>query len=128
MHIKSSVEGKLSAGKTTYDLMRATFPAGTVSGATKIRVMQSISKLEGTTRVPYAGCVGYFSFNGNLDTCITIRTTLLKDGKAYVQAGSSWVNDSEPESRISGNSEQEQGDAQSRGAGGEVCENAVAAG
>jgi len=100
MHIVSSVEGKLSAGKTPYDLMRATFPAGTVSGAPKIRAMQIISELEGTTRGPYAGCVGYFSFNGNLDTCITIRTALLKDGKAYVQAGGGWVNDSEPEAEF----------------------------
>lgn len=97
MHIVSSVEGKLSAGRTPYDLMRATFPAGTVSGAPKIRAMQIISELEGTTRGPYAGCVGYFSFNGNLDTCITIRTALLKGGKAYVQAGGGWVNDSTPE-------------------------------
>jgi len=100
MHIVSSVEGKLSAGKTPYDLMRATFPAGTVSGAPKIRAMQIIAELEGTTRGPYAGCVGYFSFNGNLDTCITIRTALLKDGKAYVQAGGGWVNDSEPEAEF----------------------------
>jgi len=67
--------------------MRATFPAGTVSGAPKIRAMQIISDLEGTTRGPYAGCVGCFSFNGNLDNCIIIRTALLKNGKAYVQAG-----------------------------------------
>ena len=100
MHIVSSVEGKLAADKTPYDLMRATFPAGTVSGAPKIRAMQIISELEGTTRGPYAGCVGYFSFNGNLDTCITIRTALLKDGKAYVQAGGGWVNDSEPEAEF----------------------------
>jgi anthranilate synthase component 1 len=100
MHIVSSVEGKLSAGKTPYDLMRATFPAGTVSGAPKIRAMQIICELEGTTRGPYAGCVGYFSFNGNLDTCITIRTALLKDGKACVQAGGGWVNDSEPEAEF----------------------------
>ena len=97
MHIVSEVEGKLSADKTLYDLMRATFPAGTVSGAPKIRAMQIISELEQTTRGPYAGCVGYFSFNGNLDTCITIRTALLKDGKAYVQAGGGWVSDSTPE-------------------------------
>jgi len=97
MHIVSQVEGKLSAGKTTYDLMRATFPAGTVSGAPKIRAMQIIAELEQTTRGPYGGCVGYFSFNGNLDTCITIRTALLKGGKAYVQAGGGWVNDSTPE-------------------------------
>ena len=100
MHIVSSVEGKLSADKTNYDLMRATFPAGTVSGAPKIRAMQIIADLEGTTRGPYGGCVGYFSFNGNLDTCITIRTALLKDGKAYVQAGGGWVNDSEPEAEL----------------------------
>jgi anthranilate synthase component I len=97
MHIVSQVEGKLSADKSNYDLMRATFPAGTVSGAPKIRAMQIISELEQTTRGTYAGCVGYFSFNGNLDTCITIRTALIKDGKAYVQAGGGWVNDSTPE-------------------------------
>jgi anthranilate synthase component 1 len=97
MHIVSQVEGKLSAEKTNYDLMRATFPAGTVSGAPKIRAMQIISELEQTTRGTYAGAVGYFSFNGNLDTCITIRTALIKDGKAYVQAGGGWVNDSTPE-------------------------------
>jgi anthranilate synthase component 1 len=97
MHIVSQVEGKLSADKTIYDLMRATFPAGTVSGAPKIRAMQIISELEQTTRGTYAGAVGYFSFNGNLDTCITIRTALIKDGMAYVQAGGGWVNDSTPE-------------------------------
>ena len=97
MHIVSQVEGKLSAGKTNYDLMRATFPAGTVSGAPKIRAMQIISELEQTTRGTYAGAVGYFSFNGNLDTCITIRTALIKEGQAYVQAGGGWVNDSTAE-------------------------------
>jgi len=97
MHIVSQVEGKLSADKTNYDLMRATFPAGTVSGAPKIRAMQIIAELEQTARGPYAGAVGYFSFNGNLDTCITIRTALIKDGRAYVQAGGGWVNDSTPE-------------------------------
>jgi len=97
MHIVTQVEGKLSAAKTPYDLLRATFPAGTVSGAPKIRAMQIIAELEQTARGPYAGCVGYFSFNGNLDTCITIRTALIKDGRAYVQAGGGWVNDSTPE-------------------------------
>jgi anthranilate synthase component 1 len=97
MHIVSQIEGRLSSGKTPYDLMRATFPAGTLSGAPKVRAMQIISELEQTTRGPYGGCVGYFSFNGNLDCCITIRTALLKDGKAYVQAGGGWVNDSTPE-------------------------------
>jgi anthranilate synthase component I len=97
MHIVSQVEGRLASRHTPYDLMRATFPAGTLSGAPKIRAMQIISELEGTTRGPYGGCVGYFSFNGNLDCCITIRTALLKGGKAYVQAGGGWVNDSVPE-------------------------------
>jgi len=97
MHIVSQVEGRLSAGKTPYDLMRATFPAGTLSGAPKVRAMQIISELEQNQRGPYGGCVGYFSFSGNLDCCITIRTALIKDGKAYIQAGGGWVNDSTPE-------------------------------
>jgi anthranilate synthase component 1 len=97
MHIVSQVEGQLGAGKSAYDLVRATFPAGTLSGAPKIRAMQIISELEQTARGPYGGCVGYFSFNGNLDCCITIRTALIKGGKAYVQAGGGWVNDSVPE-------------------------------
>ena len=97
MHIVSQVEGRLSADKTPYDLMRATFPAGTLSGAPKVRAMQIISELEQTQRGPYGGCVGYFSFSGNLDCCITIRTALIKDGRAYVQAGGGWVNDSTPE-------------------------------
>jgi anthranilate synthase component 1 len=97
MHIVSQVEGRLSKDKTPYDLMRATFPAGTLSGAPKIRAMQIISELEQTARGPYGGCVGYFSFNGNLDCCITIRTALIKDGQAFIQAGGGWVNDSTPE-------------------------------
>ncbi|MGE3309503.1 MAG: anthranilate synthase component I [Limisphaerales bacterium] len=97
MHIVSQVEGRLSTGRSPYDLMRATFPAGTLSGAPKIRAMQIISEFEGTTRGPYGGCVGYFSFDGYLDCCITIRTALLKDGRAYVQAGGGWVHDSTPE-------------------------------
>ncbi len=97
MHIVSQVEGRLSEGKTPYDLMRATFPAGTLSGAPKVRAMQIISELEGIQRGPYGGCVGYFSFSGNLDCCITIRTALIKEGKAYIQAGGGWVNDSTPE-------------------------------
>ncbi len=100
MHIVSEVEGRLSAAHTPYDLMRATFPAGTLSGAPKIRAMQIISELEQTTRGSYGGCVGYFSFNGNLDCCITIRTALIKDGVAYVQAGGGWVNDSSPEAEF----------------------------
>ena len=97
MHIVSQVEGIALRRTTPYDLMRATFPAGTLSGAPKIRAMQIIAELEQTARGPYGGCVGYFSFSGNLDCCITIRTALLKDGQAYVQAGGGWVNDSTPE-------------------------------
>jgi anthranilate synthase component 1 len=97
IHIVSQVQGRLSKDRTPYDLMRATFPAGTLSGAPKIRAMQIIAELEQTARGPYGGCVGYFSFNGNLDCCITIRTALLKGAKAYVQAGGGWVTDSTPE-------------------------------
>lgn len=97
MHIVSEVEGRLQEGRTAFDLMRTTFPAGTLSGAPKIRAMQIISEMEGTTRGPYGGCVGYFAFNGNADHCITIRTALMKNGRAYVQAGGGWVNDSTPD-------------------------------
>ena len=100
MHIVSQVEGRLAGDKTPYDLMRATFPAGTLSGAPKVRAMQIISELEQTTRGTYGGCVGYFSFNGNLDCCITIRTALIKDGRAYIQAGGGWVNDSTPDAEF----------------------------
>jgi anthranilate synthase component 1 len=97
MHIVSQVHGHLRADRSAYDLMRTTFPAGTLSGAPKIRAMQIIAELEGTTRGPYGGCVGYFGFNGNADHCITIRTALVKDGRAYIQAGGGWVNDSTAE-------------------------------
>jgi anthranilate synthase component 1 len=80
--------------------MRATFPAGTVSGAPKVRAMQVISELEATQRGPYAGAVGYFSFGGNLDSCITLRTALLKEGIAYVQAGGGIVADSVAQSEF----------------------------
>lgn len=100
MHIVSEIRGKLRADATVYDLMRATFPAGTVSGAPKIRAMQIISQQEATQRGPYAGAVGYFSFNGNLDCCITLRTALLKGGRAYVQAGGGIVDDSTPENEF----------------------------
>jgi anthranilate synthase component 1 len=100
MHIVSQVNGVLSRDRNAFDLMRTTFPAGTLSGAPKIRAMQIISELEQTARGPYGGCVGYFSFNGNADHCITIRTALVKDGKAYVQVGGGWVNDSTPEAEF----------------------------
>ena len=91
------VTGRLSAGKTPFDVLRATFPAGTLSGAPKVRAMQIIEELEPTRRGAYGGAIGYFSFNGNLDACITIRTLLVKDGMAYIQAGGGIVADSDPE-------------------------------
>jgi anthranilate synthase component 1 len=97
MHIVSDVTGTLSPGHDAYDVMRATFPAGTVSGAPKIRAMEIIAELEKTKRGPYAGAVGYFSFDGNLDCCITIRTVVLDKDKAYVQAGGGIVADSVPD-------------------------------
>jgi anthranilate synthase component 1 len=96
MHIVSNVEGALTPGHSAYDVMRATFPAGTVSGSPKIRAMQIIADMEPTCRGTYAGAVGYFGFSGNLDSCIAIRTVLLKDGKAYLQAGGGLVADSTP--------------------------------
>ena len=97
MHIVTHVSGKLAGGRTAYDVMRATFPAGTVSGSPKVRAMQIINELEKSKRCTYAGAVGYFGFDGNLDSCIALRTVLLKDGKAYVQAGGGVVADSTPE-------------------------------
>ena len=96
MHIVSNVLGKLSGGKDSYDVIRACFPAGTVSGAPKIRAMQIIDELEPTRRGPYAGAVGYFGFSGNMDTCITIRTLVIKDNTAYIQAGGGVAADSDP--------------------------------
>jgi anthranilate synthase component 1 len=97
MHIVSSVQGRLLEGKDPYRLLEATFPAGTVAGSPKIRAMEIIDELENVRRGPYAGCVGYFSFSGNLDTCITIRTIVVKDGRAYIQAGAGIVADSQPQ-------------------------------
>ena len=97
MHLVSEVEGRLDADKSAYDVMQACFPAGTVSGAPKIRAMQIIEELEPTRRGPYAGAVGYFSFSGNLDTCINIRTIVIKGRRAFVQAGAGIVADSVPE-------------------------------
>jgi anthranilate synthase component 1 len=96
MHIVSNVRGALAPGKDAYDVVRACFPAGTVSGAPKIRAMEIIDELEPTRRGPYAGAVGYFGFSGNMDTCITIRTLVIKDNKAYIQAGGGVVADSVP--------------------------------
>ena len=97
MHIVSHVSGQLAGGRSAYDVMRATFPAGTVSGSPKVRAMQIINELENNKRCTYAGAVGYFGFDGDLDSCIALRTVLLKNGKAYVQAGGGLVADSTPE-------------------------------
>ena len=97
MHIVSDVSGHLSRGKDSFDVIRATFPAGTVTGAPKVRAMEIIDELENTRRETYAGSVGYFSFSGNLDSCITIRTILIKNNVAYIQAGCGIVADSVPE-------------------------------
>jgi anthranilate synthase component 1 len=96
MHLVSNVCGELDPAHSAYDVLRATFPAGTVSGAPKIRAMQIINSLEKNKRCAYAGAVGYFGFDGSHDSCITLRTCLLKDGKAYVQAGAGVVADSDP--------------------------------
>ena len=95
MHVVSNVSGILDENHSVYDVFRTTFPAGTVSGAPKIRAMQILGKLEKSRRNTYAGAVAYFSWTGNLDSCITLRTCLLKDEKAYVQAGAGIVADSD---------------------------------
>ena len=97
MHITSSVCGELEEGKTAFDSLKACLPAGTLSGAPKIRAMQIIDEIEPTKRGPYGGAVGYFDFFGNINTCITIRTILLKGNDAYIQAGAGIVADSIPE-------------------------------
>ncbi len=98
MHLVSHVTGELRDDYTSFDVMRACFPAGTVSGAPKIRAMEIIADLESDKRGPYAGAVGYFDFVGNMDTAITIRTLVVKDGMAYTQAGGGIVFDSKPSS------------------------------
>jgi anthranilate synthase component I len=97
IHIVSSVSGRLRDGVTPMDALRATLPAGTLSGAPKIRAMQIIDELEPVKRGPYGGAVGYLSYTGDLDTCINIRATFVRDGKAYLQAGGGIVADSDPE-------------------------------
>ena len=97
LHLVSSVTGTLRSGRRAFDVLRATFPAGTVTGAPKVRAMEIIAELERHDRGAYAGAVGYFSFSGNLDTCITIRTMVIKDHRAYIQAGAGIVADSQPD-------------------------------
>ena len=98
MHIVSHVEGCLDKGKNAFDLMRATFPAGTVSGAPKVRAMEIISSSENAKRGIYSGALGYFSFNGNHDSCIAIRSALIQNNKIYIQSGAGIVADSNPDS------------------------------
>jgi len=97
MHIVSDVKGELAEDQTSVDALMRCFPAGTVSGAPKIRAMEIIDELEPTKRGPYAGAVGYFDFSGNMDTCIVIRTMMVSDSKVYIQAGAGIVADSDPE-------------------------------
>jgi anthranilate synthase component I len=96
MHIVSNVTGKLKPGMDAVDVLRATFPAGTVSGAPKVRAMEIIEELEPTRRGIYAGAVGYISWSGNMDTAIAIRTAVIRDGQLYIQAGAGIVADSVP--------------------------------
>ncbi len=96
MHIVSNVRGELTGGRDAFDLVRATFPAGTLSGAPKIRAMQIIDELEPMRRGVYGGAVGYFSYSGNMDLAIAIRTLVVRDGKVHLQAGAGIVADSDP--------------------------------
>jgi anthranilate synthase component 1 len=96
MHITSNVTGRLQAGKTAFDALRAGLPAGTVSGAPKVRAMQIIDEVEPQKRGPYAGAVGYIDFTGNMDTCIALRTLVIQGKTAYIQAGGGVVYDSVP--------------------------------
>ncbi len=100
MHIESSVVGQLAEGRPAVDALRSTFPAGTLSGAPKVRAMEIIDELEPTKRGPYGGAVGYIGFDGNLDTCITIRTIVCTGGRCHVQAGAGVVADSSPEAEF----------------------------
>ena len=97
MHLVSNIEGMLKNGLDAFDVLEACFPAGTVTGAPKVRAMEIIEELEPTKRGPYAGAVGYISYSGNMDTCITIRTLIIKGNKVYLQAGAGIVADSVPE-------------------------------
>jgi anthranilate synthase component 1 len=97
MHLTSSVTGILAEGKTCFDAFRGCFPAGTLSGAPKVRAMEIIDELEPTRRGIYAGAILYLDFSGNLDSCIGLRTLVAKNGRAYVQAGAGIVADSVPD-------------------------------
>jgi anthranilate synthase component 1 len=96
MHIVSNVQGEITGDRDAFDLVRATFPAGTLSGAPKVRAMEIIDELEPCRREIYGGAVGYFSFSGNMDLAIAIRTLVIKDGRIHLQAGAGIVADSDP--------------------------------
>ena len=96
MHITSNVTGQLRDGQTAFDALRAGLPAGTVSGAPKVRAMQIIDEVEPQKRGPYGGAVGYIDFTGNMDTCIALRTLVIQGKTAYIQAGGGVVYDSDP--------------------------------
>jgi anthranilate synthase component 1 len=98
MHISSNVDGKLRPELDAIDALKACLPAGTVSGAPKVRAMQILDEMEPTRRGPYAGAVGYFDYGGNMDTCIALRTMVMTPGKIYIQAGAGIVADSDPTS------------------------------
>ncbi len=98
MHIVSNVEGRVRPGLDAIDVLRATFPAGTVTGAPKVRAMEIIDELEPVKRGIYAGAVGYLGFNGDMDVAIAIRTAVVKDGRLHVQAAAGIVADSDPRS------------------------------
>jgi anthranilate synthase component I len=100
MHIVSNVEGRIAPGKDAVDALCAGFPAGTLSGAPKVRAMEIINELEKEKRGLYGGAVGYFSANGSMDTCIVLRTAVVKDGWMYVQAGGGVVADSDPQAEF----------------------------
>jgi anthranilate synthase component 1 len=97
MHIVSDVRGKVKPGCDAFDLLRATFPAGTVSGAPKVRAMEIIDELENTRRGLYAGVIGYLGYDGNMDTCIAIRTAVMQGDTVHIQAGGGIVADSDPQ-------------------------------
>jgi anthranilate synthase component 1 len=117
MHLVSGIKARLKRGSDRFDALAACFPAGTVTGAPKVRAMEIIDELEPTRRGVYAGSVMYMDFSGNLDSCISIRTMVAKDGRAYVQAGAGIVADSVPRSRIHRNRKQGPGGPSGRGNG-----------
>ena len=116
MHLVSNIRSDLRSGLDAWDLFAATFPAGTLSGAPKVRAMEIIGELEGLPRGPYGGAVGYLSFSGNMDMAITIRTACIMDGRLTVRAGAGIVADSDPERERHGNRQQGQGLPESAGA------------